>query len=725
MNACVRQFMKKYQNIIDENTINQIVQDVNKGIPGEEAINKVRTKITKAYNNNPTTMKQVKDIQKTIDSSNEKPFTQIRNRLVPEPGRGNAYNNVETTQRNLMDAVLYKHHDLVNKLRNKLFGNRPAKDLLSRMVKVMFKEIQDPEAAQAIKDFNTINDEMYNLYQQSGGLEKKVPIQLQNNPERILGDDLQTFVENVSPLVRNSEDDLKTLYNKALLGEDIEDLILDFTGSSSYLQYAGQYGTDLWSSFINKLQKQSTATAFNKVLGPNSKASLNKLIKDNQLSLDEQRAIENLVNTLNGTLNIPATNGKLTKFSKGSRSLATASMLGGATLTAVSDLATVLVTANFNGLPAIKTMMKGLQGLYKAEENEKLLAQLGFISNEVINGLRNASRYDPHQAGTDTLSTGTDKVLRASGLMKWTDNLKNAWTLSHLGHLASLPEKYGSIPLVTRKQFQKYGITKEDWKEIYSVTIGNDFVDVTKLNNDLNFKVRRMIKEESDYAILEPGALNQSWMTLGTQAGTVKGETMRHITQFKSFLLAGVLTHLSRIYKLNEVKDQAEYTVKLAMAGLTIGMLVNGLKDIKEGNDPSTRDYTDPKNYMEAMTVSGVFGPLGDLMFKEMKYGESALDVASLASSPVVSQIGKGTGAIKKFLDEDKPFYESAGDLARFTGQQIPGRNIWFTQWLTDEIGRDLLLLVNPDYQKKFDKIDRARNARDAKQGLEEFEFFQ
>ena len=213
-------------------------------------------------------------------------------------------------------------------------------------------------------------------------------------------------------------------------------------------------------------------------------------------------------------------------------------------------------------------------------------------------------------------------------------------------------------------------------------------------------------------------------MTMGFQAGTLKGETIRHVGQFKSFILAGILTHLSRIYKMDSIKDKAEYTVKLAIIGTIVGMFVTALKDIKDGNDPTTRDYTDPKQYLKALAVSGVAGPFGDMIAKEYKYGESPLDLLSVASSPVISQITKGTGAVKKFLDSDKPFYESAGDLARFAGQQVPGRNIFFSQWLTDEIGRDLLLLFNPKYQRKFDEIDRAAKARDAKDGLEELNFF-
>jgi hypothetical protein len=188
--------------------------------------------------------------------------------------------------------------------------------------------------------------------------------------------------------------------------------------------------------------------------------------------------------------------------------------------------------------------------------------------------------------------------------------------------------------------------------------------------------------------------------------------------------MAGVLTHLTRIWKMDTAMGKAEYSIKLGLAGLTIGMFVLGLKDIKNGNDPTTRDYSDPKNYAEAIMVSGVAGPLGDMLLKEGKYGESMFDLVALGSSPALSLLSKPRKAIDNFVDEDKSFSEALGDSMRTTGQLIPGRNLLPTQWLTDEIGRDMLLLVNPDYQSKFDKIDSAKRARDSKSGLEEMPDF-
>ncbi len=724
MYNCIRQVNKKYNNILDDTTMEQMVKEVNEGKPAKDVLEGLQSKINKAYNNNPLSMTQVKNIQKDIDSGGNA-FTTIRNYLAPEPGKGNVFSNVETHQRNLLDHITYKHHDTLNKLRNKLFGNKVGKDLLSNMAKVIFKEIDNVEASQALKQFKMIDDEMYGLYVASGGLNKQGTLGIQHNPESILGGTVDDYITAVSPLVRNTDDELKALYNRALLGEEIEDEALDFIDANAFQQYSAGYGTDLWSSFMNRLQKQATATAFNKTFGPNTKASIEKLIKDNNLSTGKRREIENLVNQLNGKLNIPEINNMLTKYSKGARSLMTASMLGGAVLTAVSDLATVFTTAGFNGMNPVKAIGKSLHGLYKASDNEKQLAQLGWIGDEVIEGMKSASRFDPHSAGTDMLSTVSDKVLRGSGLMKWTDNLKNAWKLSHLGHLATLPTQYNKIDKITLKQLKTYGITKKDWDAANKAGANKGtFFDVTKLPDDLNFKFRKYVREEGQYAILEPGALNQSILTFGTQAGTVKGELTRHAMQFKSFLLASVLTHMSRIYKLDTVKDQAEYTVKLGIAGTMIGMVVLGLKDIKNGNDPSSRDYSDPQNIAEAMMVSGVAGPLGDMLLKESKFGDSMFDLVSLGASPVFSKISQGGKALDKFVDEDTSFSKATGDAGRFAGSMVPGRSNFYTQWLTDELGRDLMLLNNPSYQKQFDKIDRARKARESKSGVEEFDFF-
>jgi hypothetical protein len=699
---------------VSDEAIAQMRKEIDDGAPIEEVFKNRKTRLQKAYDNNPQTFKKAKEIQDKIEKGDVNAFKTISYHLVPEHGKGNTFLNVESTQKSIMDSILYKHHDSLNKLRNKLFGNKPKKDLLARMVKQMFGEINDVEAKQTLSEFNTINNASYDLYKRSGGLDNQYQIGLQNNQERILQDDFATFYTNTKDLVTNSEADLKALYNKAKIGDDISDDILDFTNSDNYLQYAGQYGSDMWSSFMNQLQKQANATAMNKVFGPNSKSAIEKLIKDNKLNKAEQERVEALVNALNGSLNNVMRGGEhLSKYAKGARSLAAASMLGGAVLSAVADFATVFQTARFNNLPAMKTMMKGLQGLYKIEDNKQLLAQLGFITDDLIDGLRNASRFDPNAAGTDMLSMAADKVLRGSGLMAWTTSQKNTWKLSHLAHMANMTKQYKTIPKKMKHQMSKYGITQQDWNVIRKQ--GGEFMDVTTLPDDLSYKMRQYVTEESNYAVLEPGASNQAYMSLGTQAGTVKGELARSATQFKSFMVAGILTHLSRIWKLDTNMDQASYTLTLGMVGMVIGSLVLGLKDMKNGNDPTTRDF----DALKSLEASGVFGPLGELLTPS-KYGESKFDMVSLGSAPIISLVSKPVRAITS----DKDFDEKVGDTLRALGQSMPGQNLLPTAWATDLIGRNMLLLVNPDYQKRFDQIDRAKNARESKDGLEPMDMF-
>lgn len=701
---------------ITPEAVQEIRKEINDGVPIEEVFKTRKTRIQKAYDKNPETYKRVKDIQKKIDEGDLSAAKVIEYHLVPEAGKGNPLSNLESRKASIRDAGLYKHHDLLNSLRNKLFGNKPAKNLLANMLRQQFGEINDPAAKIALKEFNDINNHFQDGYVKSGGTQPNIGFGLHNNQERILQDDFDTFYMNTKDLVHNTQTELKALYQKAHLGDDISIDILDFNNSEDYLKYAGLYGTDMWSSFMNQINKRATQTAGNQIFGPNTNAAINKLIKDNKLNASETERIWSLTSALNGDINIPI-NATLSKYAKGSRSIVTAAMLAGATLSAVSDLASILVTASFNNMPAIKTMFSALGGLFKLEENKRLLSQLGIITDDLIDGLRNSNRFDQNEAGTDMFSTVVDKVLRGSGLMAWTTGVKNAWKLSHLAQMSNITKQYKTIPKSMKEQMKRYGITQKDWSTIRQQD--GEFMDVTKFDETLAHKMRRFIKEESDYAVLEPGASNQAYMALGTKAGTVKGEVVRSTTQFKSFLVAGVLTHLSRVLKLDTNLDKATYTMKLLTAGTTIGMLVLGLKDISKGNDPTTRDYTDPKNYLAAMEASGIAGPLGEF-FKPSQFGSSPLDLFSPAGAPVLSLL-KPLIEAKGFATDEK-LSKTFGDMAKQVGMLVPGRSSWYAKWAIQEFGRNTLLMVNPDYQSSFDRIDRATAKRESKSGLEEMD---
>ena len=718
---CIKLFVKEGK--IPKEIGDEMLEHIKKGESGESVINKIKSKLEHSINNHPA-QKKIKEIDDFIKENPERsPIKHIKDRLTASPGEGKVFNNVEDLSQSFLHDVFHKHFKTLNSLRNKLFGNKYRKDLLERMIRVQFKEIDDVEAEAALKEFNLMNEAMHKHYVQSGGTQPIRNITLSNNAERILQDDESTFVKNVSPLVNNSEDEVKALYNKAHLGDDIEDDVLDFKGSQEYLQYAGKYGSDIFSSMMSRIKQKAVKTAFNHIFG-NSDSAIQKLMRENQLNVSERREVENIVNELLGETNRNIATGKMATFSKatkGARSLAAASQLGSATISAISDLATVLVTANFNGLPVIKTFMNSLAGLAKIEDNSKILAQQGLIADNLIDDLAGATRMDVH-AGTDILSITSDKVLRASGLMAWTEGLKNAWKTSHLGFLATLPKEISKMDKPVQKQFQKYGITQDVWNKVYE-TKDTNFVNLTKLDTDTAHIMRKYINGETHYAILEPNAFIGATMNQGFQSGTIAGETIRGITQYKSFLLAGLTTHIARVYKMTSYQDKASYTVKMALSGVTIGMFVVALKDLKNGNDPLSRDYSDPKQFMNAIAESGIGGIAVETLVQGFK-GDNPLEMFSLSLAPSVGLVTKLAKAGKEFVADDKDVEEAFSDALKTVGQMVPGRNLFYAQWLTQEMGRDMLLLVNPEYQKTFDRIDRAKRAREKKDGLEELDFF-
>lgn len=352
------------------------------------------------------------------------------------------------------------------------------------------------------------------------------------------------------------------------------------------------------------------------------------------------------------------------------------------------------------------------------------MARLGMLSDDLFDGSRYISRFDAEDGIgiAKTMSKTADKVLRASGLINWSDSVKHTTRLAFLAHLADIPMKYGDIDKATKSMLDRYKITEAEFKLIKEASVNETHLNVTKLPMDLNLKVRQLVDEESKYGVLEPGIWEKTILELGTNPGTWSGETVRMITQFKSFLIVAFSTHLGRLMGLDTPMDKVKYGVRLGAYGLAVGTMITAMDDLTKGIDPTSRDYDDPATYAKVLMRSGVFGVVGDTVLKDYKYGETPFDIMDLANSPVVSMARRAGIDIKNMVTE--PNAENAGDVLRRIGKSLPGQNIWYSKMITNELGRAMMLLANPEYAKVFRKMDKRQEKRLKKEGLEQIDFF-
>jgi hypothetical protein len=180
--------------------------------------------------------------------------------------------------------------------------------------------------------------------------------------------------------------------------------------------------------------------------------------------------------------------------------------------------------------------------------------------------------------------------------------------------------------------------------EAYITSVGRTANDasVANLQADLAQALRVMAIDRAHHAVLEPSARTRVWMQRGTQPGTVPGEILRYIGQFKSFSVAMVQSVLGREVYGRGYDTLGEYLRKghgdmlgLAyMVGLygVLGYGAMAAKDLLKGREP--RDPLDPRTVGAALVQGGGLGLYGDFLFGE--YNRMGRTFTASLAGPVI-----------------------------------------------------------------------------------------
>lgn len=151
----------------------------------------------------------------------------------------------------------------------------------------------------------------------------------------------------------------------------------------------------------------------------------------------------------------------------------------------------------------------------------------------------------------------------------------------------------------------------------------------TATREGLALKLSSYFSDRGQYAVLNPGARERAMLRQGTQAGTVVGEALRTIMQFKTFPVAVITKVWGRDIHGGEAGwGRAAGIVHMMVASTVFGYLAGAAKDMAKGRTP--RDPTNPATWAAAFTQGGGAGIYGDyLVGKYSRFGNSALETAA------------------------------------------------------------------------------------------------
>lgn len=527
---------------------------------------------------------------------------------------------------------------------------------------------------------------------------------------------------------------------------------IHFKNADSYLEYQKNFGErTLYEVLIGHVHGVAKDIALVETMGPNpdhafrlfrDMAVKEGTIADPTKAGDIQKAAistENLYNYVAGKT-LPVASEALANTFDTLRSWMTASRLGSAVITSFSDEATLYLTAHVNKLPQMKLFANELAALNPKNQMEMRMAQrAGLALNTMISSL---NRFGQDGLGASFSNKLASAVLRASGLNAITEARRRAFGVTMMGSIGQLTHDYGTLAKLEADDFRilaSKGITETDWsvwrradledwgggnnrmltpESIYRIP-DEKLADLVNagLFPDVAKEVRRMkqeaatkllgaVLEESDVAVIEPGAKERSMMQAHIQRGTWKGELSRSFFLFKSFPIAMIMRHWSRGMSMPTGTGRAAYISTLIAATTVMGALSMQVNEMLSGKDPRNLNPLEDhgvRNWIAAMLKGGSLGIYGDFLFSESsQYG----------SSPVASALGPVIGSAEEVLNltqgnvvqflSDKETHVGA-EIVKFAKSNLPFMNLWYAKAALDHmIFHQLQEYFSPGYLSRM-----------------------
>jgi hypothetical protein len=196
-----------------------------------------------------------------------------------------------------------------------------------------------------------------------------------------------------------------------------------------------------------------------------------------------------------------------------------------------------------------------------------------------------------------------------------------------------------------------------------------------------------IVLEESDVAVIEPGAVERNFMGAHLQRGTWKGELMRSVFLFKSFPLAMLARHWTRGMSMPNAGGRAGYIATLIAGTTVLGMLSLQVNEVLQGRDPRKMfGEGGMRTWIAAMLKGGSLGIYGDFLFSERsQYNRSLVTDLTGPVAGLVDEVDKLTrGNIIEAASGEET--DIGAEAVRFARSNLPGANLWYTKAALDHL---------------------------------------
>lgn len=502
----------------------------------------------------------------------------------------------------------------------------------------------------------------------------------------------------------------------ALANRHSETRQIHFKDADAYLDYMRDYGK---GNVFDAMQRHVGAMARDigliEQFGPNAAATF-KTLNETAIKMDGKQKKTGALfvsnderwNTLTGVY-ANAIDPKWAEVGSGVRNFTSAVKLQGNLLSSLADIPTFALTAHYNNLPILSTLLNAARNMGLEDKGASEFAnRVGLVSDSIIADMNRWAGDNLAQGWTGKLANTTQKI---SLMNRWTDALKRSFSVTYMGAIGKMTRgEWGALDAADRGKLEAHGIdqatfdvwraaTPENWRGSQMLTpesiraIPDAQLDIGAKDRAVS-KLLGMIADESDYAVISPDLDTRARVQSTGQRGTVNGELGRALYLFKSFPMAMVSRQLTRIAEMDDSMAKLGYSTAL-MTGLTLfGALSLQAKDLVAGKDP--RDMTGKngtdlsmlaKFWGAAFAQGGGAGIFGDILYTGVggnsRGGQpnwtnlagpvigTAFDVANVT----LGNIGQATAGQKTNF---------GAEAARLAASNLPFLRLWFLRSAID-----------------------------------------
>jgi hypothetical protein len=512
-----------------------------------------------------------------------------------------------------------------------------------------------------------------------------------------------------------------------------------FKDADAWYDYNQQFGSsNLREAVIGGLVRKGDQVGLLRGLGTNPEAMLDTITNDlkqaanaagdvdNLQRMNDAKAmLDNYRKAVDGSMSVPG-NAMLAKRSAMIRGWETMAKLGGMIMSQLNDIAVFASEMRYQGRGFFTGMNEAVTGLgrnLKNEERQQLLASLDVALESMLSGLGHAeSLQDP-----GSTSKALQLFMKMNLSQWWTEHMKASAAMGMSHHMALNADRtWSALAPEYQRVLSLYNIGELDWDVIRAssqrLVDGRNYITPdTVADREIADKLRTYFTDRTTFAALEPDAKTRAILLQGTQAGTVTGEMMRFLVQFKSFTGAYMQKVMGRelygrgyegdagfsgIFKaLANGNGEMQGLVNIIVWSTIAGYASMSMKDMMKGKAP--RDPMKPETWTAAALQGGGMGIYGDLLFGQVnRFGGKFTDILV---GPVPAAAGEFVDLYHKAIRGDDVAAESVRTIINHT----PFLNLFYTR-----IALDYLVLyrmqeaLNPGYLRRMERRVEQENGQ-------------